>query len=652
MKQWKQYSMAWMSVGLALIFWFMEPAIQSLILDNGSFADNWLNPDPDELRVRIIVVFLILLLGVYAQAMIRRQQMTLSKLHEHSQMLRQIVDTTKDAFISMDASGLIIDWNPQAERIFGWTRKEALGQQLSNMVIPAHLRQEHEQGLERFLSTNTTAFLDRHIETTAVHKDGREFPVELSVASLASGDSHIFNGFVRDISERKEVASQLEQLANRDALTGLPNRSSFNDLLHQAVALALRRKHKLVVMFLDLDEFKSVNDSLGHDIGDMLLQESAKRLLDCLRDSDAVARVGGDEFLILLSDVQQDYEPQYACERIIDAFSRPFDIDGHECFVGVSIGISIYPADGDNVEALVKNADTAMYRAKAAGKNNFKFYTSAMGAEVFKRMEMERALRHAMDEGQLRLLYQPQVDSRTGQIVGVEALMRWQHPDLGAVSPAIFIPLAEQTKLILPIGQWALQSACRQNKAWQDMGLPPVRVAVNFAARQFADDSLIDIVAGSLRESGLAAEYLEVEITEGSAMHDVDVSIEKMQALRKLGVSISIDDFGTGFSSLTYLKRFPISTLKIDKSFLDEIPGESRDAAIVTTISEMAHNLGMKVVAEGVEKEQQVAFLRNQGCDVMQGFLFSLPVGADEIAEMLKKGSKLAGVQQELGSNI
>lgn len=640
MTQWKQYYMIWIAIGMALAFWFMEPAIYAFVLDKGTFWDDWLHPDPDELRMRMVLVVLILLFGAYAQMMISRQQRTLTRLQEHGQKLRQIVDTAHDAFITMNDAGLVVDWNIQSENMFGWPREEALGRRLSEMIVPKDKREAHERGIVHFMEDDESSFLNKQIETMAVHRDGTEFPVEISVVPLRLGDSYVFNGFIRDISERKQAANRLEHLAHRDVLTGLPNRASFNDLLRQALALAHRSEHLLAILFLDLDGFKAINDSLGHEAGDVLLQECAKRLPECVRDSDTVARVGGDEFLIILTDVNQSYGPRFVCDRILSSLAEPFRINGQDCFVGVSIGVSLFPGDGNSADMLVKNADTAMYRAKTAGKNNFKFYKSAMSAEVLKRMEMERALRRAIEKDQFTLLYQPQVDLHTGNILGVEALLRWQHSALGAVSPAEFIPLAEDSDLIITIGEWVLNKACRQNVIWQKAGLPRLRMAVNFAARQFAHDSLIDTVSSALKNSGLAAKYLEVEITEGSAMQDVNTSISKLHALKSLGVSISIDDFGTGFSSLSYLKRFPVDTLKIDQSFMKEIPKETRDAAIVTTISEMAHNLDMQVLAEGVENKEQLAFLRTQGCDVVQGYLFSKPVSAEKIARMLARISE------------
>ncbi len=637
MSQWKRYYMVWIAICLAMGFWFMEPSIYAFVLERGSFIDRWMHPDPDELRMRITVVVLMLLFAVYAQTMINRQQSVLARLQEQSQKLRQIVDTAHDAFITMDADGMIMDWNQRAEAIFGWKREEVLGGRLSEMIVPPAKRDTHEQAIIRFLESGESAFLNRQIETTALRRDGQEFPVEISIVPLRAGNTYIFNGFIRDISERKQAADRLEHLAHRDMLTGLPNRAAFNDLLRQALALAQRNEYMLAVMFLDLDGFKSINDSLGHDAGDVLLQECALRLVQCVRDSDTVARVGGDEFLIILPDVNQAYGPRYVCERILASLGKPFSINGQECFIGASIGVSLFPGDGDSADALVKHADTAMYGAKSAGKNNFKFYTSAMSAAVLKRMEMERALRHAIDKNQLSLLYQPQVDLRNGSILGVEALVRWHHPALGTVPPSVFVPLAEESDLIIAIGEWVLNAACRQNMAWQRAGLPPLRMAVNFAARQFAHEGLIDSVSAALKNSGLEAKYLEVEITEGSAMRDINASIAKMQALKSLGVSISIDDFGTGFSSLSYLKRFPIDTLKIDRSFMLEIPKQSKDAAIVTTIAEMAHNLGMQVIAEGVENKEQLAFLRSRGCDVVQGYLFSRPVTAEKIARMLER---------------
>ncbi|WP_018293454.1 putative bifunctional diguanylate cyclase/phosphodiesterase [Mariprofundus ferrooxydans] len=642
MKASNAINMIWLAILLAFVYWFLEPAIYAFVLQKGTFTDKWLHPEAEELRTRMSVVSLLLLFGVYAQTMLKRQQQIMESLQASKQKIRQIIDTANDAFITIDPAGTISDWNPMAEMIFGWPEDLAIGKNMMDLIMNQAPRNALIDDIQEFINTGSAPFTQGQIVITALHRDGHEFPAEMSISPQAVGASFIFNIFVRDISQRKADEEKLETLATRDELTGLINRFSYNHLLKKEVALAKRHMESLAVLFLDLDGFKNINDSLGHDVGDQLLRETADRLSACIRESDTVARIGGDEFLIIMPGIKDVHDPRFLCERILNMIGQPYHIGNQECFVGASIGISLYPLDGDNVESLVKNADTAMYQAKDSGRNAYKFFTPAMGEEAFKRMEMERALRYAIEKNQFKLLYQPQVELSSGRILGVEALLRWTHPEWGPISPSVFISLIENTNLILPIGEWVLDEACKQNKAWQALhpGFP-LRMAVNFAARQFAQADLVETVAKSLQKSGLAAEFLELEITEGSAMNDIEVNIRKMQALKELGVSIAIDDFGTGFSSLAYLKRFPIDILKIDKSFLDEIQHGKKDAAIVATISEMAHSLGMEVIAEGVETKYQLEFLRGHGCDMIQGYLFSRPVPPEQIAEILQNGGKI-----------
>lgn len=380
---------------------------------------------------------------------------------------------------------------------------------------------------------------------------------------------------------------------------------------------------------------------MGHSVGDLLLNAVAERLTASVRDGDTVACLGGDEFTIILADVAKEEDVAKAAHKIHNVFSKPFDLEGRELFATTSIGISIYPKDGEDPETLLKNADTAMCRAKEEGRNNYQFYSPTMTVKAAERLALEDSLHHALQRGEFLLHYQPQVDLKTGQIIGMEALVRWQRPDRGMVSPKEFIPLAEETGLIVPIGEWVLRTACAQNKAWQAAGFPPIRMAVNLSARQFQQRNLIEMVARVLEETGLASNYLELELTESSIMQNVQTTIATLRELNAIGIAISIDDFGTGYSSLNYLKRFPINTLKIDQSFVHDIPNDPDDAAIVTAIITLAHSLKLKVIAEAVEIVEQLEFLRSLQCDKIQGYLFSKPLPAEEATKLLAEKRSL-----------
>lgn len=433
----------------------------------------------------------------------------------------------------------------------------------------------------------------------------------------------------------------LAYLAYHDALTDLPNRTLLKDRLTLALAQARRNEQMLAVMFLDLDQFKVVNDTAGHVEGDKLLQSVSQQLNSVLREGDTVARVGGDEFILLLPKIEQLADATEIAERVLTAVGRTRVIVGHEFNISISIGITLFPTDGDDAETLLTNADIAMYQAKEQGKNNFQFFTPVMNTRIQNRLALENDLRHGLERGEFVVYYQPQLNISTGQIVGVEALVRWQHPERGLVLPMEFIPVAEETGLIVPLGEWVLHAACAQIRSWQEAGLPPLRVAVNLSAREFQQGNLIEAVAGVLEETGLAPEFLQLEITEGVSIQDVDFTIKVMGELKEMGVQIAIDDFGTGYSALSYLRRFPIDVVKIDRSFVCDLTIDSTDAEIATTIIVMAHNLGLEVIAEGVETEEQLAFLKQRRCDEMQGYLFSKPVPAEKLEEILVQGKRL-----------
>jgi diguanylate cyclase (GGDEF)-like protein len=434
-------------------------------------------------------------------------------------------------------------------------------------------------------------------------------------------------------------AQRVEYLAYHDGLTALPNRSLFNKLLAQAIRQAPRFQRQVAVAFIDLDRFKQINDTLGHEAGDQLLQEVAHRLKDCLREGDTVARLGGDEFVVLLSDLTAMTDAATVAEKIVTSIGRPFILLGQEFRVTASIGISIYPNDGQDAQTLTKNADIAMYQAKEEGKNNFQFYSEKLNANSLERLTLESTLRHALERQEFELHYQAKRDTVNGEITGVEALLRWQHPDLGEVAPMRFIPVAEETGLIVPIGKWALQTACRQSVEWRELGLPRISMAVNLTARQFSDDNLLADIATILTSTGMEPALLQVEIHESLLIQSVDRTLRTLTALKSMGVRIAIDDFGTGYSSLASLQKFPLDTIKIDRSFIRNVVPGSENRKVTEAIIAMGKTLSLTVVAQGVETKAQAEFLRDQACDEFQGFYFNKPVSAQKFAELLRSAT-------------
>jgi diguanylate cyclase (GGDEF)-like protein len=447
-------------------------------------------------------------------------------------------------------------------------------------------------------------------------------------------------GIARDVSERKRMEERLNYLAFHDDLTGLPNRPLFHDRLSQALKRAEKEKNEVVVMLLDIDRFKEINDTLGHDTGDRLLQAVAHRLSVDVRLGDTMARTSGDEFFFVFSGIENQEAAQAAASRIQDAFGIPFLVDGNEFYITPSIGVSRYPQDGHNAENMIKSAEMAMYSAKELGKNNHQFFTPELGTAAADKRTLEYQLRKAIEKEEFEVYYQPQVELRTGRLIGCEALLRWRHPERGLLAPAHFMGVAEENGFIIPIGEWVLRKACAQNKAWQNEGLPPIRMAVNLSARQFhlsqkIQKDLITTVSQALEESKLSPTCLELEITESIAMRNIEDTIRTLAQLHELGVRLSIDDFGTGYSSLAYLKKFPIDALKVDRAFVKDVIEDPDDAAIVEAILAMARSLKLHAIAEGVEKESQLKFLHALGCDEVQGYYFSKPIPADSFRNFL-----------------
>ncbi|MCF8032485.1 MAG: EAL domain-containing protein [Desulfarculaceae bacterium] len=564
-----------------------------------------------------------------------RLRQELEQCRQHSRLLEQVLESTSEGIAVSDAKGDIEMCNAAFCSITGHEADTVRGQALKGL----NNHHDADSVYQRiFKALDDTGIWGGEV----VHKrpDGHEFHQWLSVARMGGGDGRLVWA-LRDISAIKNSEEKITYLAYHDALTGLPNRRLLSDRLEVAIATASRKNQRLALLFLDLDNFKHVNDGLGHAAGDDLLRETARRLEGRVRDEDTVARLGGDEFVMLLLGIQ---EPEYAAvvaQRVLDCLAKPFVLRDHELFLSASIGITLFPDDGRDAETLMANADMAMYRAKGAGRNNYKLFTPELNDKVQRRMALEGALRSAIDNQEFLVHYQPKVELDQGRVVGVEALVRWQRPELGLISPGEFIPLAEDTGQIVPIGQWVLEQACRQTKAWHDRGNDGLAVSVNLSPRQFQQKDLVPMVAETLGRTGLDPTCLELEVTESMVMDSVDEAIVTLEELHRLGVQLSMDDFGKGYSNLYYLKRFPMNTLKIDRSFVQDVAVDSDDASIVDTIINMSRGLRLKVIAEGVENREQLSFLRERRCDQIQGFLFSRPLPDDELFNLLASGLRL-----------
>ena len=566
-----------------------------------------------------------------------------AKLSASATLQKAIFESTEYAIVTTDTNGIIQLANPAAERIFGWSAEELVGRHTPILFHdPADVEQwGHGNERRAFIalveSPHRSPGEPRSLKMR--HRDGSLFPASLSISTLYNPGSREVQGYLGicgDMTHRHKTEQTVLRLAHYDALTELPNRSLLNARLAEALDAAEENNHQAAVLFIDLDRFKYVNDSLGHHAGDMLLQQVSRRFLDCVREQDTVGRMGGDEFVILLRKIHNRSQAAEVSLRIVEALQRPFDIRGHDLTVTPSIGIALFPRDGGDAETLIKHADAAMYLAKEQGRNNYQFFESHLTTHVSERLQLEAQLRTALHNQEFELHYQPQLDTASGELIGFEALLRWRHPESGLIPPDKFIPIAEDCGLIVPIGEWVLETACRQNLAWQQAGLAAVPMAVNLSARQFVQNDLLSTISNTLVGTGLPAEMLELELTEGMVMRNPERTTEILRACQNLGLKISVDDFGTGYSSLAYLKRFPITQLKIDRSFIQDIVDEPDDAAIAQTIIAMARTLRLRVIAEGVENEAQLRLLREWRCDAYQGFLFSRPLPADAISRMLE----------------
>lgn len=488
---------------------------------------------------------------------------------------------------------------------------------------------------------------DRETDLEAMRAGAADYLVKGQITA------QVLERSIRYAIERRRAEEQIIHAAFYDHLTQLPNRLLFHDRLKNTIEMAVRSRRTAALLFLDLDNFKRINDTLGHRMGDLLLKSAAERLSGCLRKSDTIARfktelinpsvsrLGGDEFIILLPEIRQCEDTITVAKRIMEDMTHPFSLEGHELFISASLGIAIYPIDGNDVDTLLKNADTAMYHAKALGKNNFQFYEQRMNSAALEKLTLENHLHRGVERGEFLLHYQPQMEVTSGKIVGFEALIRWQHSERGMIQPNVFIPLAEETGLIVPIGDWVLKEACRQNKAWQDAGIPPFAMAVNISTHQLRHPAFVDTVARTLYETGLEPRYLALEITESIMMENIGTNMNTVAELKKMGLQFAIDDFGVGYSSFSYLRQLPIDTIKIDRSFLKDVSSNPDDAAIVSAIIAMSHGLNLEVIAEGVETEEHRQFLREQGCDLFQGFLLSRPMPPEDVEKFLQ-GHRIA----------
>lgn len=551
------------------------------------------------------------------------------------------LNSVADAVICTDMEGKIDYLNFAAETITAWSRSEAYGRSIDEVmnIINGVTRAPQPNTVGLVLQQNKVMSLPE--DTLLIRRDGSEAWIEDSAAPIYSLDGQLTGVVIvfRDVSSAHAMADKMVHLAQHDFLTNLPNRVLLNDRIAQGISSAKRNKKKLAVIFLDLDKFKNINDSLGHTIGDQLLQSVAQRLTACVRASDTVCRQGGDEFVVVLTDMISENYAAATTAKMLAALALPHTIDGKDLHITASIGVSIYPSDGTDAESLIKNADTAMYHAKESGRNNSQFFRNEMNIRAVERQLVEANLREAIQKSEFVLHFQPKVKLENSMVTGAEALIRWMHPDWGMVMPEQFMPTAEECGLIVPIGRWVLRQACTRVKEWSDAGLPPITIAVNVSALEFRQKNFVENVRKILHETGLAAQCLELEITESVLMHDADTSALVLRELKELGVLLALDGFGKGYASLSYLKQFPIDALKIDQSFICDVDTNTQNSIIVSAVIGMGISLELKVIAEGIENQAQLVFLKERNCAEGQGFFFSKPITAKEFQDLLANGN-------------
>ena len=554
------------------------------------------------------------------------------RLAESELRYRRMFETASDGIVLLDReSGRITDVNPALTKMINLAPSQLLGRTFGE-TKPFSSNPSCRRVLDELRHQDHVRFEDWILETGR----GTSVNVEVNGSLYKAATTTVIQCNLRDITDRKEAEARIRYMALHDALTGLPNRTLFEDRLDNAIAQARRHQAPVAVLMLDLDRFKNINDSLGHHVGDELLEQVAARLRACLRESDTAARLGGDEFAISLPELASIEDAKTVAEKILEVLQEPFQVEQHELNIGGSIGIARYPDDGTDHATLLRAADAAMYDAKAQGRGIYRFFTPELNEAAQLRHMLVNEVRHACQRGEFLLYYQPQLSLTSQQISGVEALLRWEHPKHGIISPALFIPLLEEIGLMKDVGEWVLRTACRQNAEWQVQGLPPMRTAVNLSAQQFYRGDIVKTVAAALEESGLAPEWLELELTESLTLDDSETTIEIMNELKNLGVSLTLDDFGTGWSSLSYLRRFPLDRIKIDRSFMRDVTTHENAAAVVHSILNLAQSLGLSCIAEGVETAEQLQYLQQQLCAEMQGFLFSHPLPASEMPTLLR----------------
>lgn len=565
------------------------------------------------------------------------------ELFAEKQLAQVTLESIGDAVITTDMNSMVTYLNPVAEKMTGWTKQNAIGRPILEVfrILNESTRKLAANPVDIVLTHGHICGLANH--TLLISGNGTEYDIEDSAAPIRDQDGKMLGVVLvfHDVSDTKKMAHKMTYLAEHDFLTELPNRLLLTDRIKQALSAAKRRNTKAALMFIDIDHFKKINDTLGHMVGDLLLKAVSHRLLECLRASDTLSRLGGDEFVVLLPEILDSYAPAEIAENLILKLKGPFMVDSHELHITISIGIAVYPEDGISADILHKNADAAMYHAKGAGRNNFQFFTEEMTRRVAEQVSLENKLQKALTNSEFLLMYQPKISLKTGRIIGCEALLRWRHPQLGMMAPDRFIPVAEDSGLIRPIGNWVLREACRQNQQWHASGLPKLPVAVNLSVIELRQSTFLQETTRVLLHSGMDPNYLELEITETIAMHEYADVVDGLHKLKEMGVQLAIDDFGTGYSSLSYLKRLPVNTVKIDKSFVRDIDSDANDAAIITAIISMSHSLGLSVIAEGVETKAQLEFLISHGCDEIQGFIFSPAVMPEDYATLLANDAKL-----------
>jgi diguanylate cyclase (GGDEF)-like protein/PAS domain S-box-containing protein len=557
-------------------------------------------------------------------------------LFDEKERAQVTLDCIGDAVISTDVSGKIAFLNQVAQKMTGWTTEEAIGRPMGEafQIVDAATRVAAPNPITRAIDKSRTGHLP--LNCILIQRDGREIYVEDTVAPIHDREGQVTGSVIvfRDVSETRAMTEQIAHDAEYDSLTGLPNRLLLHDRVGQAVAQARRHMCQTAVLFLDLDGFKHINDSLGHSTGDKLLQSIAKRLLDCVRVPDTVSRQGGDEFVVLLPEIQRAEDAAIAAKRMLKAVAEAHSIDLLDLHITTSIGVSIFPDDGEDAETLIKNADTAMYQAKENGRKSYRFFKPEMNVRAVERQSIEEHLRHAVERKEFVLYYQPKVNLKTGAISGAEALIRWMHPTRGMVPPLQFIPIAEDSGLILPIGDWVMREACWQAKIWENSGMPKMTMAINVSAVQFRSEGFLEGIFHILDETGLDPKLLEFEVTESVLMQRAEFTTTILKALRDLGIQVSVDDFGTGYSSLSYLQKFPLDAIKIDQSFVRQITTTPEETTLVSAIISMGQSLKLRVIAEGVETLEDVDFLKNHLCDEAQGYFYSRPVPAEQFSRL------------------